>query len=178
LQDDLLASLNNERLDVDKETATFLASLLGSAKRFELDPIDIVLEPEGLHRLKLELPLLSRDHEAEMLALRRRNEVRLSSQGIDRFQLDTDSDEGTAFPQAEIDRKLSLDRELGSEKLDVGKETVGLLRDLHELWNGKDVNLLDGLYKVCSCSSSRSSTTSLTVRRKAKRCVYRLLCYR
>jgi hypothetical protein len=139
--------------------------------RFELDPIDIVLEPEGLHRLKLELPLLPRDHEAEMLALRRRNDVRLSSQGIDPFQLDAEKDEGIAFPRAEIDKKLSLDRELSNEKLDVSKETVGLLRDLHELWNGKDVNLLDGWYesyKVCSCSFSRSSIASLTVRRKAK----------
>jgi hypothetical protein len=171
LQADVLASLKNERLDVDRETATFLASLLGSAKRFELDPIDIVLEPEGLHRLKLELPLLPRDHEAEMLALRRRNDVRLSSQGIDPFQLDAEKDEGIAFPRAEIDKKLSLDRELSNEKLDVSKETVGLLRDLHELWNGKDVNLLDGWYesyKVCSCSFSRSSIASLTVRRKAK----------
>jgi hypothetical protein len=154
LQANVLASLENERLDVDRETATFLASLLGAARRFELDPIDIVLEPEGLHRLKLELPLLARDHEVEMLALRHRNEVRLSSRGIDCFQLDAEKDEGIAFPRDEIDKKLSLDRELETEKLDVGKETVGLLRDLHELWNGKDVNLLDGLYesyKVCTC---------------------------
>ena len=155
LQAGVLESLRNERLDVDKETATFLASSLGAAKRFELDPVDVMLEPEGLHRLKLELPLLARDHEVEMLALRRRNEVRLSSQGIDRFQLDSDKNEGIAFPRAEIDKKLALDRELGNEKLDVSKETVGLLRDLHELWNGKDVNLLDGLYesyKVRTCT--------------------------
>jgi hypothetical protein len=155
LQAEVWESLKNERLDVNRETATFLASLLGGAKRFELDPIDVVLEPEGLHRLKFELPLLARDHEVEMLALRRRNEVRLSSQGIDRFQLDAEKDEGIAFPQAETDRKLSLDRELENEKLDVGKETVGLLRDLHELWNGKDVNLLNGLYesyKACTRS--------------------------
>jgi hypothetical protein len=155
LQTEVCESLKNERLDVNRDTATFLASLLGAAKRFELDPIDVVLEPEGLHRLKLELPLLARDHEVEMLALRRRNEVRLSSQGIDHFQLDAEKNEGTAFPQAEIDRRLSLDRELEHEKLDVGKETVGLLRDLHELWNGKDVNLLNGLYesyKACTCS--------------------------
>jgi hypothetical protein len=155
LQAGVLESLRNERLDVDKETATFLASSLGAVKRFELDPIDVLLEPEGLHRLKLELPLLARDHEVEMLALRRRNKVKLSSQGIDRFHLDSDKDEGVTFPRAEIDKKLALDRELGNEKLDVGKETVGLLRDLHELWNGKDVNLLEGLYesyKVRTCT--------------------------
>jgi hypothetical protein len=155
LQAGVMESLRNERLDVDRETATFLASLLGAARRFDHDPIDVVLEPDGVHRLKLELPLLARDHEVEMLALRRRNEVRLSSQGIDRFQLDSDKDEGIAFPRAKIDKKLALDRELGNEKLDVGKETVRLLRDLHELWNGKDVNLLEGLYdsyKVCTRS--------------------------
>jgi hypothetical protein len=161
LQTDVMESLRNERLDVDRETATFLASLLGAARRFELDPIDVVLEPEGLHRLKLELPLLARDHEVEMLALRRRNEVRLSSQGIDCFQLDPDKDEGIAFPRAEIDKKLALDRELGSEKLDVGKETVGLLRDLHELWNGKDVNLLDGLYESYKARTCGLSSRSL-----------------
>jgi hypothetical protein len=161
LQTDVMESLRNERLDVDRETATFLASLLGAARRFELDPIDVVLEPEGLHRLKLELPLLARDHEVEMLALRRRNEVRLSSQGIGCFQLDPDKDEGIAFPRAEIDKKLALDRELGSEKLDVGKETVGLLRDLHELWNGKDVNLLDGLYESYKARTYGLSSRSL-----------------
>jgi hypothetical protein len=160
-QTDVMESLRNERLDVDRETATFLASLLGAARRFELDPIDVVLEPGGLHRLKLELPLLARDHEVEMLALRRRNEVRLSSQGIDCFQLDPDKDEGIAFPRAEIDKKLALDRELGSEKLDVGKETVGLLRDLHELWNGKDVNLLDGLYESYKARTCGLSSRSL-----------------
>jgi len=155
LQADVWESLKNEKLDVDRETATFLASLLRAAKRSELDPIDVVLEPESLHRLKLELPLLAKDHEVEMLALRRRNEVRLCSEGIEHFQLDPEKDESIAFPRAQIDKKLSLDRELANEKLDVGKETVELLRDLRELWSGKDGNLLDGLYesyKVCTCS--------------------------
>jgi hypothetical protein len=155
LQNEVWESLKNERLDVDRETATFLASLLGAARRFELDPVDVVLEPEGLRRLKLELPLLSTDHDLDMLALRRRNEVRLCSEGIDHFQLDVEKDEGIAFPQAEIDRKLSLDRELAKEKLDVGRETVELLRDLRDLWSGKDFNLLDGLYesyKACTCT--------------------------
>lgn len=154
LQSEVWESSKRERLDVDRDTATFLASLLGAAKLFELDPIDIPLESEGLHRLKLELPLLARDHDVEMLTLRRRNEVRLCSEGIDRYQLDTEKDEGMAFPRAEIDKKHSLDRELENEKLDAGKETVELLRDLHGLWNGKDVELLDGLYesyKVCTC---------------------------
>lgn len=158
LQEEAWESLKNERLDVNRETATFLASLLGAARKFELDPVDVVLEPEGLHQLKLELPLLARDHEVEMLALRRRNEVRLCSKGIDPFQLVFEKGEGVAFPRAEIDKKLSLDRELANEKLDVDRETVELLRDLRELWSGKDVNLLDGLYdsyKACTCTMLR-----------------------
>ena len=147
LQADALASLQNEKLDVDRDTATFLASLLGAAKRFELDSIDVVLEPEGIHRLKLELPLLAKDHEVEMLALRRRNEVRLCSEGIEPFQLDAEKDESIAFPRARVAEKLSLDRELENEKLDVSKETVELLRDLREVWSGKDANLLDELYE-------------------------------
>ena len=130
----------NERLDVDKEAASFLMSILKTCKRYENDPVRVELAEIKRKRLKLELPVLANDHEVEMIALRHRNEVRLTGKGIEPFQLDTEKGEGLAFSSAEINDKHRLDSELQNEKLDVGKETVKLFRQLRDLTSSEEVD--------------------------------------
>lgn len=122
----------NERLDVDKETATFLLSVLATGKGDLVSSLEEMIDSR-LKPLKLELPVLARDHEVEMTALRRRNEVKLTAQGIEPFVLDFEKDKGLVFPTSASEEKCTLDRELENEKLDVGREMVGFLRDVKGL---------------------------------------------
>lgn len=136
----------NERLDVDKEAAGFLMSILKTCKRDESDQVKvdpIILSPK---RLKLELPVLAGDHEVDMITLRRRHEVKLTSEGIEPFQLDREKGESLVFSSAEINDKRRLDSQLQNEKLDVGKETVELFRQLRELTSANEVDYVNEAY--------------------------------
>jgi hypothetical protein len=136
----------NERLDVDKEAASLLMSVLKACKRDETDQIRIDPPILSAKRVKLELPVLAGDHEVDMIALRRRHEVKLTSKGIEPFHLDTEKGESLVFSSAEINDKQRLDRELQHEKLDVGKETVELFRQLRELTSGEEVDYVSEAY--------------------------------
>lgn len=129
----------NEKLDVDKETATFLLSVLAVGKGdLDLNVGDFI--DSRFRPLKLELPLLARDHEVEMAALWRRNEVELTAQGIEPFVLDLGKDEGLVFATSASDDKYRLDRGLENEKLDVERETVGFLRDVKSLAAASEID--------------------------------------
>jgi DNA-binding protein YbaB len=136
----------NERLDVDKEAAGFLVSILKKCKQDEAEQIRIdpaILDPK---RMKLELPVLANDHDVEMISLRRRHEVKLTSKGVKPFQLDTEKGESLVFSSAEVKDKQRLDAELQNEKLDVGKETVELFRELRDLTISKKVDYVNEAY--------------------------------
>jgi len=136
----------NERLDVDKEAANFLMSILKKCKQDEAEQIRIdpaIFDPK---RVKLELPILANDHDVEMIALRRRHEVKLTSKGVEPFQLDTDKGESLVFSSAEVKDKQRLDAELQNEKLDVGKETVELFRELRDLTSSEEVDYANEAY--------------------------------
>jgi hypothetical protein len=136
----------NERLDVDKEAASFLMSILKTCKRDESEQTSVdpaILSPK---RQKLELPVLAGDHEVDMIFLRRRHEVKPTSKGIEPFQLDTEKGESLVFSSAEINDKQRLDSELQNEKLDIGKETVELFRQLRELTSGEEVDYVSEAY--------------------------------
>jgi hypothetical protein len=142
----------NERLDVDKEAANFLMSILRTSKQDEGDQIRVDLAESSPKRLKLELPVLASDHEVDMITLRCRNEVKLTTKGIEPFQLDAEKGETFAFTSAEIDDKHRLDNELQNEKLDVGKETVELFRQLRDLTSGGDVDYANEAYESYKAS--------------------------
>lgn len=145
LLDEVHDSLN-ERLDVDKEAASFLMSILKKCKQDEAEQIRI--DPAILHpkRVKLELPVLANDHDVEMITLRRRHEVKLTSKGVEPFRLDTEKGESLVFSSAEVKDKQRLDAELQNEKLDVGKETVEIFRELRDLTSSGDVDYVSEAY--------------------------------
>lgn len=136
----------NERLDVDKEAASFLMSILKTCKQDESEQIRIDPAILILKRLKLELPVLANDHEFDMITLRRRHEVKLTSKGIEPFELDTEKGESLLFSSAEINDKRRLDSELQNEKLDISKETVELFRQLRDITSGHEVDHVNEAY--------------------------------
>lgn len=111
------------------------------AEQIRIDPA--IFDPK---RVKLELPILANDHDVEMIALRRRHEVKLTSKGVEPFQLDTDKGESLVFSSAEVKDKQRLDAELQNEKLDVGKETVELFRELRDLTSSEEVDYANEAY--------------------------------
>jgi hypothetical protein len=137
----------NERLDVGKEAANFLMCILRTCKQDEGDQVRVDLSDSSHKRLKLELPVLAHDHEVEMNTLRRRNEVRVTSKGIEPFQLDIEKGESFASTSAEINDKQRLDSELQNEKLDVGKETVELFRQLRDLTSRGELDHANEAYE-------------------------------
>lgn len=136
----------NERLDVDKEAASFLMSILKKCKQDEAEQIRLDLAILNPKRVKLELPVLANDHDVEMISLRRRHKVKLTSKGIEPFQLDTEEGESLVFSSAEVNDKQRLDAELQNEKLDVGKETVELFRELRDLTSSRGVDYVNEAY--------------------------------
>lgn len=136
----------NERLDVDKEAASFLMAILKKCKQDEAEQIKIDPAIFSPKRVKLELPVLANDHEVEMINLRRRHEVKLTSKGVEPFQLDREKGESLEFSSAEVKDKQRLDAELQNEKLDVDKKTVELLRELRGLTSSKEVDYVNEAY--------------------------------
>ncbi|GAB7326267.1 hypothetical protein MBLNU13_g10247t2 [Cladosporium sp. NU13] len=136
----------NERLDVDKDASSLLASVLRTCKQDEIDQLTVDPTMLGPKRLKLELPVLAKDHEVDMIHLRRRHEVKLMSGGVEPFQLDTEKGESLVFSSAEANDKQRLDAELQTEKFDVGKETVELFRELRDLTSGEEVDYVNEAY--------------------------------
>jgi hypothetical protein len=180
LQAEVHSSLN-ERLDVDKEAAKFLMAILRTCKQDEHDQIrvdlaSLELATPGPRRLKLELPVLSGDHEVEIMSLRRRHGVRLTGKGIEPFQLDDEKGEGLKFSPAEVDDKHRLDGELQNEKLDVGKETVELFRQLRDFAAGKGFDYANEAYSSYKVSLRPSIMYAMANRdRRVKRFTSRLL---
>jgi hypothetical protein len=173
----------NERLDVDKDAAKFLMAILRTCKQDERDQVrvdlaSLELATPGPRRLKLELPVLSGDHEVEIMSLRRRHEVKLTFKGIEPFQLDEEKGEGLKFSPAEVDGKHRLDGELQNEKLDVGKETVELFRQLRAFTAGKEFDYANEAYSSYKVSLGPSIMYAMANRdRSVKRFTSRLLCY-
>lgn len=177
IQKELDESLN-ERLDIDRETAEFLLSLL-AAKRQTAGDLDVqpLLNSE-LKPLKLELPVLAGDHDLEMSALRHRNIVKPRALGINPFDLDAEKDESISFPQAAIADKLRLEQELRNEKLDVTKEIVEFLQDVRSLSVAEHVDYASeayNAYKVCfHAIASRHEANKHRIRDHS---TFRLHCY-
>jgi hypothetical protein len=185
--DALQAEVNdslNERLDVDKDAVKFLMAILRTCKQDERDQIRVDLASLGLaspgpRRLKLELPVLSMgDHEVDMITLRRRHQVTLTGKDIEPFPLDEEKGEGLKFSPAEVDDKHRLDGELQNEKLDVGKETVELFRQLRDFTSGKEVNYAKEAYSSYKVRFEIAVVCArANVDRRVKRFAYRLLYY-
>jgi len=120
-----------EKWDVDRDAAAFLASVLALGKD---DGASLQLHDSyiSFNDLKLMEPLLHMDPELDMQRLKRRNRVKISAEGIEEIPLDTDKDEGVEWPQRLLDLPLQKQREIASEKLEVGKEVMEYLHGIAE----------------------------------------------
>ncbi|KAL2121267.1 hypothetical protein VTJ04DRAFT_5294 [Mycothermus thermophilus] len=104
-----------------------------------------------LKRLTLEVPALRSDHATDCHELRRRVErfwrVGLPEHRLPFHPVDEERGEGLAFPRAWVEGDERVMREVGGEKLEVGREAMGyLMRCLKVGWTEDDwKELMEGL---------------------------------
>ena len=106
----------NEKWDVDREAAHFLASIISdvNGKAFKQDFGQRCL---CLSELKLEEALLSTDPAADLFHLKRRNTLQLSVKGWPPFELDRSKGEDPKWTAEELDLPASMDRKLARKDL-------------------------------------------------------------
>lgn len=123
----------SEKWDVDKETATFLASLLALGKDDGPMHSRQNCGPLYLRDLRLEEPLLSSDPEVDVWRLKRRKTVAISSDGMRPFELKDEEGESFTWSTSELRAPAEKDELIANEKLDVDRETMEYLKDIMSL---------------------------------------------
>ena len=83
-----------------------------------------------------------------MIQLRRKTVLKLSSHGLKPFPLDEGRDEGPGVPARYIAAKAALDHDVNNVKLDVDKETVMYLKEIHGISMGEAPDLEGEVYKT------------------------------
>lgn len=118
-----------EKWDVDRGTATYLASV-GVLGRDDpsLTPQHID-GPVYLCDLKLEEAVLASDPELDLCRLKRRNRVIISSSGMRLFELNSEKGESFAWSATERQACSSVENLIAKEKLDVDIETLTYLKE-------------------------------------------------
>ncbi|KAL1852586.1 hypothetical protein Plec18170_005717 [Paecilomyces lecythidis] len=123
--------LRSEKLDIPKDAARFLSSLLrtASANPSGIDRDSFFSEPHRNKHLKLEVPLLKRNWGpatslgcAERIAL---DPVKLQ---LPRENVSDEQDEGLAFPKKYFDLSDSIWKEVSTERLDCSRDDLELLQ--------------------------------------------------
>lgn len=118
---------NNERWDLDKDTAKFLTWVMALGR---MDNAEDNMNPLNMSDLKLDEPVLPSDPECEVARLRARNAVRISTKGVEPCRLDTQKDESLLWCSEDLKLPSEITETINNEKLDIDKETMKLLKDV------------------------------------------------
>lgn len=119
-----------ERLNIDRDTAVFLASVFSLEKTGE--PLESLLHsntPLYSRNLKIEEPVLTSDPELDLWRLRRLNAAIVSSKGMEAFELDDEKGEGFGWSIEEKRAHTETEELIASEKLDIDVELLTYLKD-------------------------------------------------
>lgn len=138
----LAAASRNEKWHVDKESAEFLASVM---KLISGDDLGETLERSTrnpLRKLKLDEPLLETDPQIEIVKLFERNEVHLSSEGIEECALDDEKDESLRWPKQTVQLPKTIHHDIMCARLEIDAET---LKFLHGVEREQRIDLDDWL---------------------------------
>ena len=121
----------NERWEVDKDAAKFLASAIALGKDDETQDEYGLDEAWSLRDLKMEQPLMPNDPGLELMRLKRRNALIISTEGIPPFCLD--AWETPSWTVEELHLPAEKDRNVAHEKLDVDNDTMQYLKEIFNI---------------------------------------------
>lgn len=153
------ASHFQEKWDVDRESATFLASIVHGMNKIESVSSD--WRAFRTCGLRLEDALLPTDPVSELSHLKERNIVKLSARGEAPFELDKNKKENSEWTAAELELPTKLDQILAQEKLDVNPEVVEYLRGCYQI-GPVDYSLFGvPTHKVCYYARDMHESVSL-----------------
>ncbi|GAD94767.1 hypothetical protein NFIA_056480 [Paecilomyces variotii No. 5] len=148
--------LKSEKLDIPKDAARFLSSLLRTASGKSLD-VDWDSICPGAHpnrNLKLEVPLLKRHCEpstslsrAERIAL---DPVKLQ---LPRESVSDEEDEGLVFPKQYYDLSDSIKKGLSTERLDCSKDDLESLQRIRRIEKPDSRSILE---EICESQRERN----------------------
>lgn len=136
----------NEKLDVDKETASLLSSVFKLSK--DDDDLETLLEKDLIrfNDLKLEEPILATDPDIDLSRLSERNTVTISTDGMQPFPRKEIVESKFLPGKSDAALKTELERRI-EERLDMDKTTAEYLRDICSLDSSStDENEISGLY--------------------------------
>ncbi|KAJ9249931.1 hypothetical protein DTO207G8_6411 [Paecilomyces variotii] len=124
--------LRSEKLEIPKDAARLLSSVVQAASR---KPIDIdwnsfLPDRHRIRKLKLDLPLLKRDFDFSTSPAARAERIALDSVQLQlpREEVEDEHDEGLVFPKQYFDLSDKVWKEVSTERLDCSREDLELLQ--------------------------------------------------
>ena len=117
----------HERWDVDKESVEFLTSVLALSNKYS-EGLDCIHTMKRFGELKVEEATLASDAELDLLKLKRRNVVTITTEDMQPFQLNDERDESLCWPSNLLRLPAETDRDISNEKLEVDLETMEYMK--------------------------------------------------
>ncbi|KAI5362886.1 hypothetical protein Slin15195_G102670 [Septoria linicola] len=126
--DQYIATKRNEgyfqdRWGIDKESAGFLATVMRETKEDETSEMRYYIS-EPWHDLKVEAPAIRSDPATDVRKILKRNEIHMTSKGMEAFRLNADNDEALEWGAKNLALPARIDKELATEKWHVDAETM------------------------------------------------------
>jgi hypothetical protein len=116
-----------EKWEVDKDTASFLASVMALGNSGAEPPEDGHVT---FADLKLTEPIVKQDPELELQRVKRRNVAVISSRGMEPFPINVGKGEGWEWPPEVCEAANQRQVEVASEKLEVEAQVLDYLRSI------------------------------------------------
>ncbi|GIZ41551.1 hypothetical protein CKM354_000485100 [Cercospora kikuchii] len=136
---------SQERWQVDKESATMLASIVRDVKEYQVSKMHYHL-PVPLRHCRAEIPVLPCDPDTDLRRLRQRNEINIASDGMMPFDLDDEKGESLIWGADDLNLPERVRNELESERLQVDAETMSYIK---YVLGGTEQTLADLLRQEC-----------------------------
>lgn len=124
--------LRSEKLEIPKDAARLLSSVVQAASRksIDIDWNSFLPDRHRIRKLKLDLPLLKRDFDLSTSPAARAERIALDPVQLQlpREEVEDEHDEGLVFPKQYIDLSDRIWKEVSTERLDCSREDLELLQ--------------------------------------------------
>ncbi|KAK5746263.1 hypothetical protein LTR17_000998 [Elasticomyces elasticus] len=120
---------HGEKWEVDKETVGFLASVMALSRE---DEQATVLEdtPLTFTDLKIDETVLQCDAAVEVRKLRERHIVKLNTDGLKPFALDTEKGESIQWPSTDLTLPSKIHEQIAADRLEISRDEAAYLQNI------------------------------------------------
>ncbi|KAJ9292750.1 hypothetical protein DTO271G3_8449 [Paecilomyces variotii] len=148
---DLEQELRSEKLEIPKDAARFLSSVIQAASRksIDIDWDSFLPDRHRIRKLKLDLPVIKRNFDlnasparAERIAL---DPIQLQ---LPREEVEDEHDEGLVFPKEYGDLSDGIWKEVSTERLDCSREDLELLQKVTRVKEPDNDYIIDEILEI------------------------------